>query len=335
MTVMFVSSLLALLRTSSYSCGSYASQSFGFGVMAQEQNGTASSGSSSGSTPADPTVCTSTMANGVMYTVSTPADLATLSAALAGCTGGEFNVTWKGVVTLSEPLVVGSGSSLTIIGVSSAAGDDATLDGNNATGLVDLSVGSSLSLKGVTLQNARRNSGNGGAVSAEASDCVFTAKDSRFTFNNAASSVVGEGRGGVLALGPGSTARLENCTLVGNRAEGLGGGVSTVGDSSVVFERCSLDQNEALYSGGAVAAYGRGAITFAGSTVTNNVAQEDGGAVFGINSTVDIRGESLFLNNTAYGRGGAISLYVSHLHSVGKRHVSSIATLSVHVTSLS
>lgn len=295
------------------------------GVSAQQQNATSSSGSVTTSAVGEPeagvnnssdptTSCANLLANGGLYAVSAPGDVAALTVALAGCPGGRFNVTWTGLVVLDEPLVVTARSSMTITGFpATLTGEPAALDGGNVTGLLELETGSSLYLDGVVLQNARRqNSGNGGAVKAESTGSIIVAKDAKFEDNVAVSSTYEAGRGGALALGAGVTARMENCTFVRNQA-GWGGGVATIGDAVVDFENCLLDDNAADYSGGAVGADGRAMVSFTGSTVSNNKATNRGGALYGINATVIVDGGSMFVGNAANGTGGGIYLAVSFL----------------------
>lgn len=256
--------------------------------------------------------CSAAVASGASYAVSVPADAVELAAAVASCTGGAYNVTWTGAVTLDEPLVVAADSFLTIRGFQSAAGEAAALDGNNVTGLVDLGEGSSLRLEGVALRNARRASGNGGAVRAEEVGCVVVAIDAAFESNTAVGRGFEEGRGGALALGSGATAELENCTITGNRAQGSGGGVSIEGgDGTLVFKGCVLEDNASELEGGAVVLGGRSTVTFVGSTVSSNTALDGGGAVYGVNGTVVVGAGSRFVNNTVFRAGAGISLYVS------------------------
>lgn len=247
---------------------------------------------------------------GETYSVSLPADAAELTVALAACTGGVYDVTWTGNVLLDEPLVVASGSSLTITGAPGVDGTPPALDGGGATGLVDLGTGSSLRLEGVALRNGWRNVGNGGAVRAEAAGCSVSALDSAFEGNEAAA-----GLGGALALGSGATAELENCVVSGNSALRSGGGVYAEGDGcSVVFRGGSLEDNTAGGEGGGAQIEGRSTAVFDGSTVWRNSALDEGGGVYGINATVVVVGGTEFVNNTAgwYG-GGGIGLWVSSL----------------------
>lgn len=244
--------------------------------------------------------------------MSSPSDAASLTTALADCAGSRYNVTWNGAVTLSEPLVVAAGSSLIIRGAVGAAGDGAALDGNNATGLVDLGRGSSLRLEGVTLRNARRITGNGGAVNAEAEGCSVTAVNTGFEDNVMEAETFGEGRGGAMALGSGGTVELEDCRVERNFAQGSGGGISALGNGcSVVMRRCVFDENASENYGGAVQVYGRSTAAFEGCTMTNNYAVDEGGAVYGVNATVEVSAGSMFVNNSAVYGGGGVSVRVS------------------------
>lgn len=243
--------------------------------------------------------------------MSLPADAADLAADLSSCTGGTYNVTWTGAVVLESPLVVAAGSSLTITGApAGASGAAAALDGGGVIGLVDLGAGSSLRLEGVTLRNARRGSGNGGAVRAEGDGCSVFAVGSAFEGNEAAATPLGSG--GALSLAAGATAELEDCVVSGNSATFAGGGVWSQGDGgSVVFTRCVLEDNASGWWGGAVGMEGRSTVVFDGSTVSGSWAEDEGGGLYGRNATVAVVGGSEFVNNTVGWVGGGISLRVS------------------------
>lgn len=273
------------------------------------QQNSSSSSSSSGLLPA----CGTPPAGGEDYAVSSAADAADLAAALGGCTGGAYNVTWTGGVTLAEPLVVPAASSLWILGAPGTDGSPAAIDGGGVTGLVDMGEGSSLRLEGVALRNASRASGNGGAIRAEAEGCSVVAVDSSFEDNQAASMFYLEGRGGALALGGGGSAELENCVVSGNHAKHSGGGFSAQGDDcSLVLVGCSLEGNRAEVVGGGVVLEGKSTVWLHGSTLLGNSAGDEGGGVHGVNATVGVVRGSQFVNNTAgYYGGSGISLRVS------------------------
>lgn len=244
--------------------------------------------------------------------MSSSTDAASLTSALASCPGSGYNVTWNGAVTLSEPLVVSAGSSLSIRGAVGATGDAAALDGNNATGLVDLGPGSSLRLEGVTLRNARRVGGNGGAVNAEAEGCAVVAVKTGFEGNSIEAAAFEDGRGGAVALGTGSSVELEDCWVERNLADGSGGGISVVGDgSSLLLRRSVFGENAAGDDGGGVVVRGRSTAVFEGCSFSNNSALDEGGAVYGVNSTMEVSAGSLFVGNTAVYGGGGISVRVS------------------------
>lgn len=265
--------------------------------------------------------CQTSLANDGIYSVSLPADAALLAEALSACTGGAYNVTWNGAVVLNGPLVVAAGSSLTIAGAPGPAGAGggaaaaAALDGGGATGLVTLGAGSSLRLEGVTLRNALRESGNGGAVRAEGAGCSVFAVDSAFEGNAAAATAsFEEGRGGALSLAGGATAELEGCRVSGNSAEHGGGGLWLQGDGgSLVLTRCVLEDNTSGWWGGALGVEGRSTVVLDGSEVSRNWAVDEGGGLYGSNATVAVVGGSEFVNNTVGWVGGGISLRVSEM----------------------
>lgn len=309
-------SLLALLHGPS---GASAQQNF------SSTSGSDASGGTSSAVSDIESFCSTSYTDGGPISVSSEADVALLVVALGNCNGGDFNVTWNGVVILDEPLVVGSQSRLTITGVPGSSGEDPVLDGNNATTIVELESGSSLELFGVTLQNARQSSGNGGAVNAEAEGTFLFARNTTFSNNTAV-----DGRGGALVLGAGGSATFEGCTLVGNRAGGYGGGVSTLGNATVLFDGCLLDKNEASFRGGAVDIDGPANVTFATSVLSGNTAGVSGGAVYGVDASVVVRSGSRFVNNSAIDEGAGLCLRVSSLlrarHWLGEgygRHLAS------------
>lgn len=269
--------------------------------------------------------CPTPLANNGVYSVSAPADAADLATALVACTGGAYNVTWTGAVVLDAPLVVAAGSSLTITGAPGGGGEAATaaaaLDGGGAVGLVDLGAGSSLRLEGVTLRNARRAGGNGGAVRAEGAGCSVFAVDSAFEGNEAAStSSFEEGRGGAISLAAGATAALEGCVVSGNSAQTAGGGVWSQGDGgSVALTGCVVEDNTSGRWGGGVGLEGRSTVVLDGSTLLGNWAVDEGGGLYGRNATVEVIGGTEFVNNTVGWWGAGISLRVSFVRLAGWR----------------
>lgn len=230
-----------------------------------------------------------------------------LADVLANCTGGAYNVTWDGVVMLSAPLIVANQSYLTITRAQGAS--LAVLDGNGATGLIELGEGSSLRLEGVSLRNGTRVAGNGGAVRAEADGCMVSAFNTTFESNSAEGFYV---RGGAFALGSGANVVLENCSIVGNDAEEYGGGISIVGDNASVLFTGGVIEDNRSNNGGAIHVEGRSSVTFSGSLVSGNVASTSGGALYGANTSVTVEAGSRFVNNSVYWFGGGISLVVSN-----------------------
>lgn len=54
--------------------------------------------------------------------------------ARTSCSDGIFRVTWRGAVTLVEPIVVGNSTSLSIMGV----GSEAAMDGGGVTRIIEV-----------------------------------------------------------------------------------------------------------------------------------------------------------------------------------------------------
>lgn len=78
-----------------------------------------------------------------MWVVETSAQAQALAAAV-NCSGGAFEVEWRGAVIVDQPIYVLDGTVLTVAG----AGSDAVIDGNSATRLFTV-VNASLHVSGV------------------------------------------------------------------------------------------------------------------------------------------------------------------------------------------
>ncbi|KAG5183506.1 hypothetical protein JKP88DRAFT_262991 [Tribonema minus] len=160
------------------------------------------------------------------------------------CPGQNITVKWRGFVGLTEPIIVGNGTSLVIDGVGTES-DPAAISGQNKTQVLHVQKGASVTLRHLELRVGRAMvdgiSGEGGAVR------VF--------------------RDGQLLV--------EACQFRLNRGGGLGGG-AIYNEGHVTCLSSIFAQNTAGF-GGAITNFGN--FTVDGSTFTWNKAERDGGAI--------------------------------------------------------
>lgn len=159
-------------------------------------------------------------------------------------------------------------------------------------------------LESVTITGGFIDLDNGAAILIESAsptirDCFIT------------SNVIDEaGSGGGIACMAGSSPRIEQCTLSGNRAgrrfSGDGGGIFADGSSNPTIEGCVVFDNSAANPGGGSG----GGIACSAGTITNcdiinNSAGSGGGGIFCGASTVS--GSRIHLNSARVGAGVNIS----------------------------
>lgn len=190
-------------------------------------------------------------------------------ASAVNCSGGEFEVEWRGHVVLDDPFYVADGTLLTVTG----AGSSAVIDGNGTTRLFTV-ANASLALNSVQLRNGA--SLLGGAIAAVGSSLTFN--QTIFEDN----SVGGEG-GALYVLH--SSVSMAGVEFNSNAAPG-GGGAMYVSNDSVVVS-----------AGGT-------SVSFAGNTASAS----DGGAIFSSSSEVSLSGATQLVANAAYTAGGAVYL---------------------------
>ena len=214
------------------------------------------------------------------------------------CSGGTFDVLWKGFVTLERTIYVASGSVMTITGVGEPS--TAVIDGGLQTQILT-AVEASLHVINVTFSLG--SSVLGGAIVASASNMTFT----RTSFiGNTAS-----GMGGAIYMENQSTAWFDvDTSLLRNSAVGFGGALYACGNSSVTFtvEEAYILHNAAGENGGAIA-IDQSHIWWSGKTFyNNNTSGYSGGAVdMASGSTARWFGSHFFSENTA-SWGGALAV---------------------------
>ena len=258
-----------------------------------------------------------------VWTVENSKEAQALAAAV-NCSGGSFEVEWRGQVVVDEPIFVVDGTVLTVRGTDTGA----VIDGNTATRLFTV-VDAALHLSDVNITSGASMAG--GAIAAARS--VLTLNRTNFVGNGA------EGFGGAVFLSDGSSASCigGGATFANNKADLRGGGMYVTGsstvscggswinntagvfggamdvvnDSSVSWEDATMFSYNAATYGGAFGADSGSSVSWSGvTTFFSNNAKLTGGAGFVYrNSTVSWSGTTTFSNCAAiYGIGGALDV---------------------------
>lgn len=259
------------------------------------------------------------------WVVDDPADVHPLAAAVS-CSGGSFDVEWRGNVVVDDTIYVVDGTVLTIVGVESSA----VIDGNAETRLFTI-VNASLHLNNLNISSG--TSIAGGAIAAAGS--ILTFNRTNFIGNSAS------GHGGAVYVSDGSSVScigggtfadneaafdggamyvtgrsVVSCggVWLNNRAIRHGGGVK-VGDASNMSwgDEAAFVTNTAGGVGGGVYVDGGSALSWNATTVfDSNRAGFFGGAIFALSdssiswSGVSTVKEMVFVNNTAGDDGGGM-----------------------------
>ena len=216
------------------------------------------------------------------------------------CSGGTFDVLWKGFVTVERTIYVASGTVLTITGVGEPS--TAVIHGGLQTQIL---TAINASLHVINVSFSLGSSVFGGAIAASASNMTFTRTS--FVGN------IASGMGGAIYMENHSTAWFDmETSLLRNSAVGFGGALYACGNSSVTFtvEEAHILHNAAGESGGAIA-IDQSHIWWSGNTFySNNTSGFSGGAVDVANGcTARWFGSNLFSENTAT-LGGALAVYL-------------------------
>ena len=213
------------------------------------------------------------------------------------CSGGSFQVEWKGNISMDETISVVDGTTLNIIG----SGPGAVVRGSFDKRLITV-VNASLQLKDMSI-----NFGSalvGGAIAASASS--LTLFQTSFVGNKV------DAIGGALYVVSESSFLFDGdrTTFSKNFAGGSAGAVY-VGDSSMASwngENTFFTDNISQLDGGAVTVQFYSNASWSGNvTFANNTCGRRGGAVFVRNhANVVWNGPACLSNNTAAGKGGAV-----------------------------
>jgi uncharacterized repeat protein (TIGR01451 family) len=238
---------------------------------------------------------------------------------------------------LEGPLVIeddATGGALTIDGASANdAGDDVTIDGNNATRIFEMddTAPTVLTLQNMSLVDGNADTDDGGAIYGDIDGSELTIDNMTFAGNRAYD-------GGALSYDAEGTVVIMNSRFTGNIAQDYGGaiysgdedeggdGVLTIMDSSFI-DNTSGDYGGAIYAvadmvtitdseftanesifddGGAILTDYNDYVIIDGCTFTGNTSGDEGGALYIYSDTeVAYVSNSTFTGNTAY-YGGAI-----------------------------
>lgn len=227
------------------------------------------------------------------WVVDDAAQAQALTAAV-NCSGGSFEVEWRGTVVVDEPIYVADGTSLTISG---AAGSTASVDGNSSTRLFTV-VNAALHLDGLNISYGA--STVGGAIAATGSTLTFNRTN--FVGNSAS------GAGGAVFVSDASSVSCAHrTTFVENRAGSGGGGMFVSGGSEISCGGRWLS-NSALANGGALRAQDESSVSWSEDSIFEfNVAGGAGGALSLVNaSSVSWDAPTGFYYNNAGVYGGAL-----------------------------
>ena len=226
--------------------------------------------------------------------VEKPADVIDVVEAVY-CTGGKFEVEWRGNIIVDQDIVVPIGTVLDVTGI----GANATIDGGGFTRLFTVLNGT-LNVTNLSIING--NSFFGGAIYSSGSTLTF--HGTSFVGNIATQS------GGALSMSDNSNACFRKTIFSANKAP-RGGAVYLANDSCALWEEVTtFSGNIADSLGGAVAVSGGGKASWVGVTTFSGNIAEYGGAVYVADGgNVSWAEETTFSKNTAGYNGGAIYMY--------------------------
>ena len=238
------------------------------------------------------------------------------------CTGGAFEVEWKGNIVVDEGIVVPTGTMVNITGI----GPNATIDGGGVTRLFTVVNGT---LHVTNLSMANGSSVFGGAIYSSSSTLTFNGTS--FVDNIASVS------GGALLVSDGSNASFRETVFSANKAPA--GGAVHLSNARALWQKATIfSTNTADFFGGAVHVTDGGNTSWVGETIftgntagseggalyvdddckaswtgvmtfSGNVASYDGGAMYASDgSEVWWAGETVFSRNLAGDQGGAVSV---------------------------
>lgn len=246
-----------------------------------------------GEVPASPPRCLGDHGN--LLVVKDPADVHILAETVY-CTGGEFEVEWRGHFMVDQGIVVPDGTVLNLTGV----GSNAIIDGGGISRLFTV-VNASLHVVDMTMTNG--SSVSGGAIYASGSTLTF--HRSTFAGNTAFRN------GGALLISDGSHVSFLDTNFSANKAFANGGALYLANVSlAVCVGRTIFHDNTAVIDGGALDVSEGSNASWVGATIFsgNSANYGSGGAVHVTSGSLSSTGETDFITNIAIENGGAVCM---------------------------
>ena len=210
------------------------------------------------------------------------------------CSGGTFNVEWRGSIVVDTEIVVVDG---TVLSITRGEGSNAILDGGGMTRLFRV-VNASLQLNDVEIRNGSATFG--GAIAAINSNLALNGI--KFTSNTAND----KNGGAMFVFGASKVSFYGETDFSHNQGHNSGGAVYV--ESSSVFWNgvSSLFNNTANYSGGAVYIVKGSTVSWAEETNFKGAPSRNFNRAFEDDNYVPMSGDAFFVNNRAGDEGGAI-----------------------------
>ena len=216
---------------------------------------------------------------------------------IGGTTSITFAVNGTFLLTMGELVV--DGTRHQTLTVSGNGPTSTTIDGGSKSRLIDIGVGASVDVDGITLRGGNAGPGDGGAILNAG---VLTVSGS-----NVSGNVAGT-RGGGIRNAPSSTLAITNSTITNNRAGVIGGGIASGGDSTLSVQDSTISANSADGAGGGGGIGNQGQARIENSAITGNTASDHGGGIAigaALNSQPGLvtLSHSLVSSNTVTGSG--------------------------------
>lgn len=260
------------------------------------------------------------------FTVDTTADAVDANPGDGACDDGAGNCTLRAAIQETNALpdtdtiilppgtytltITGRGENAAATGdlditddlTASGAGAASTvIDGGGIDRVLQIHIGATVAISGVTIQNGDPAGDGGGIYTAS----VLTLTDSIVADNTASNmDLFGDGGG----IWGGGRLTLTNVTLSGNEAHDVGGGIDF--DGTVTFTGVTVNGNTAGHAGGGI--YNLGLMTITDSAVTDNTARGAtawgtgaGGGIYNL-GRMTITGTIISGNEIPDGDGGGI-----------------------------